>query len=286
MTSSSSTAAAEACATGHRSTRCSQAVRKSRSDARVRQPLRRRRLKAQPHQLRRHVLYYSAAMPYKFRAILETDANKIVIAGIFSDDDVTTLQRFLESYEQLATSRPMTQGIPCDISIKVADGWADVTSTLPTQDDLDIMFNRFRMFLHEKERAYFNRVCGILKRQVRSTPLLSVMKDQQRLFRNSPECVSTRVIMNGVVVSDEARLNDWIYGYQYHGHDERRAVFESAGIDVNHPAVRRAFVSLLLNKRDAIVNLAVLVAVLMRRHPQVAVADGTFRGLAFDKFVA
>jgi hypothetical protein len=206
------------------------------------------------------------------------DGSERIISGNWTAEQAVTLNRFLDQYEELADSRPMIAGVPCEVQIHVRDGQAEVTTTLPSQDDLDILFQRLRLFVHQKERTYFDKVCGILKGVVRGTPLLKILKEQQRLFQNRPEHVPNRVIFNGVLLSDENRLNDWIYGYQYHGYEERRAVFESHGIDVRHPAVRRAFVGLLLSKRDAIVNVASIAAVFMGRNSQFAIADGMLLG--------
>ena len=212
-------------------------------------------------------------MTRRFSAVLESSNWPASVAGEWSEDHATTLDMFLDQYERMADSRPVKNGIPCEVTVKISDGQAAVDTRLPSDDDLDILFQRLRLFVLHNERISFDNVCSILKRYLRNTPLLDFIKEQQRLFRNSPEHVPGRMVFNGLVLSDEARLNDWIYGYQFHGDENRRAVFESHGIDVRHPAVRRTFVGLLLNKLNAVTNVASVTAVFMGRNSQFALHD-------------
>jgi hypothetical protein len=82
---------------------------------------------------------------------------------------------------------------------------------------------------------------------------------------------------HGQFVSNEATLQNWIYGYQFHGDDTRRAAFESHGIPIDHPSVRRTLIGLLLNKQAAISNVAAITAVIMGRNSQFDLNDAIFR---------
>ena len=214
-------------------------------------------------------------MSRTFSATLHAaDGTDTSITGVMTDEEVVTLNRFLDNFEQLAESRPFREGVPCEVTISVSNGQAQVDTLLPSQDDLDILFQRLRLFVLHQERISFNNVRAILKRHLRATALREFLSDQQKLFSNDPEHLSGRVIFNDVIISDEARLQDWIYGYQFHGDETRRASFEAHGIDPKHPAVRRTFVDLLLNKLEAIRHIAaVTAAVLMGRHPRVRIYD-------------
>jgi hypothetical protein len=217
-------------------------------------------------------------MPQAFQASLSPPSDaEIMIDGVLSDEEVVTLNRFLDQYEALAESRPMQIGIPCEVSIHVQDGKAEVLTSLPPRDDLDIVFQRLRLFLLHKERTSFDNVRAILKRHLRAELLRQFLKDQQNLFQNGPGTVSSRMVFNNVEISNEAALQNWMYGYQFHGDDTRRAAFESHGIPIDHPSVRRTLIGLLLNKQAAISNIAAITAVIMGRSSQFDLNEAIFR---------
>ena len=198
-------------------------------------------------------------------ALDDGQGDRAVIAGALTNDETITLNRFLDQYEALVDSKPVRDGVDCEVSISVIDGKASISAKLPTQDELDILFQRLRLFILKQERISFVNICKILRKQFTDLRLVELVKDQHAAFHNHPDHLGSVLIVNGVSIDREKMLMDWIYGYQFHGDDERRDELRRMGIDVESPLMRQKLVSLLSNKQDALTNIAGVVAVLMGR---------------------
>jgi hypothetical protein len=177
-----------------------------------------------------------------------------------------TFDRFLTQYEDLFASGPIQNGVPCEITIRVVDGRAAIETDLPTRDELDVLFQRLRLFVLQEERASFDKVCALLRRRLDHPRILELLKEQHAAFHNNAKHVPWHLVVNSSDIDHEQTLNDWIYGYQYHADDERRSRLRLAGIDVDSPMIRYKLVWLLLNKHVPIRNLASLVALLRGRN--------------------
>jgi hypothetical protein len=216
------------------------------------------------------------SMPYRFHLTFGSDAtDTAIVDGEFSDEEAATLQLFLDEYERFADSKAMRDGIPCDITIRVKDGRAEVETDLPGQDELDILFQRIRLFILRKERISFVNVCSILRRHLSDLRLTEFLKWQHAAFENHRDELGSTLIVNGAKIDRETMLTDWINGYQFHVDENRRERLRKQGLNVQSPAIRRNLVSLLLNKQTAIINLAGAVAVFMRRNPRFDIYGAT-----------
>ena len=196
-------------------------------------------------------------MVERFRVTLSAPGEETaVLEGSFSEEEATTLDRFLDQYERLVDSRPLQEGVPCDFTMQIRSGGGTMAAELPAPDDLDVLFQRLRFFVLQEERTSFEKVVSIVGRHLNDIRLRELMKDQRLLFRNDPGRLTSRVVVNGVVITSEETLKDWMYGYEYHGDDERRGRLEKAGVDLQNPLIRHTLVGLLLNKMDAITSRA------------------------------
>ena len=195
----------------------------------------------------------------------DREGDRAVIAGELSDADTVTLNRFLDQYEELVDSKPVRDGVDCEVTISVSNGQATVDAKLPTRDELDILFQRLRLFVLQKERASFVNVCTILRKKFTDLRLVELIKDQHAAFHNHPDHVGSVLIVNQLAIDHERMLMDWIHGYVFHGEEERRERLRRMGIDIKSPLIRQKLVSLLLNKQNALINVAAVVAVLLGR---------------------
>jgi len=199
-----------------------------------------------------------------YYALLDVDLSK---------DEIETCDRFLKQYEDLFASGPIQNGVDCELTIHVTDGKAEVETNLPTADELDILFQRLRLFVLQEERTSFDNVCTLVRERLPYPPILQFLKDQHAAFHNNTKFIPWRLVVNDSDIGPEQMLNDWIYGYQYHGDDRRRDRLRRAGIDVNSPTIRHKLVWLLLNKHVPIRNLASVVAVVRGLNPAFDMGD-------------
>jgi hypothetical protein len=213
---------------------------------------------------------YTRSVAYTYRLTIDDgEGDYAVVAGELTDDDAVTLARFLDQYEALVESKPVRDGVDCEVTISVRDGKATVETKLPTRDELDILFQRLRLFILQKERISFVSICSILRQQFTDLRLVELIKAQHAAFHNHPDHLESVLVVNNATIDREKMLMDWIYGYQFHAEDERRDRLRRMGIDVDSPLVRQKLVSLLLNKQAALRNLAAVVAVVMDRSPAI-----------------
>ncbi len=84
----------------------------------------------------------------------------VVLRGEFTDSEHQVLTQFFEQYGQLAESKPLREGFPCEFSLNwsVEDKALRVRASLPDNDTLGILLHRLHPFILENESANLKKV--------------------------------------------------------------------------------------------------------------------------------
>src|SRR5450759_2938882 len=100
-------------------------------------------------------------MPHPFVLTLKLEGRPDVsVRGEFTDDEHSILRNYLEQYEELARSKPLREGFPCEMSLRWSEKTAlQVETLLPDADTLSILLHRLRPFILKTEPASFELVC-------------------------------------------------------------------------------------------------------------------------------
>lgn len=205
-----------------------------------------------------------------YRLILKADGlEDTEIRGELSDDEHAVLSAYLQQYEELVNSKPLQEGIPCHIEIKAADGKLNVTTQLPTNDDLAILLHRLRPFILEEEPASFPKVAAILKRHGASPHVRHLLRKQRRLYDGSDMQQQMTIRLNDIVLNSERVLRDWLNSTEYHRDLDKRRAVEHLLQGMPGDLLRGILVSLLVDKVKAIQGVASLAALMLGNIPEL-----------------
>lgn len=220
-------------------------------------------------------------MPHRFQIALKADGyDDVPIAGEFTDAEQAALQLFLRQYERLASSKPLREGFPCTANVNWEQASPIVVVTdLPDDDTISILLHRLRPFILQKEAASFHAVSSILGKSVENPHVRQLLREQNRLYDGRRFQSRIRIASNEVLVNSERVLFDWLNSYEYHGDSNKRDNIEDLFDRMPGDLMRFILVSMLVDKVEAIRNLAALVAVMLGKSNKLAfVAHETSTG--------
>ena len=201
--------------------------------------------------------------PFKLTMKIEGRPD-VVVAGEFSDGEHSTLQLYLKQHDELVQSKPLREGAPCSISLKWnQETGLRVTTSLPDDDTLSILLHKLRPFILKKEPASFAAVSSIIGRGVKNSYVRQLLREQRELFDGRRSQQQMQIVSNDVLVNSEKVLSDWLNSHEYHRDPDKREAIDALFERMPGDLMRGIFVSMLLDKVEAIRNVASLVTVLL-----------------------
>jgi hypothetical protein len=217
-------------------------------------------------------------MPKPFELTIRREGRSdIVVSGEFTDDEAAVLERYLEQYERLSKSKPLREGVPFDITIRVNDGDVDIQTDLPDNDTLDILLQRLRPFILQNQYASFGKATALLKRRVVDVQVRQMLDEQVELYDGRHSQRLMTLTSNEAIINSEKVLYDWLNSHEYHADPDKRERIDSLFARLSTPLLRGILVGMLLDKTDAIRYVATFIAVLMGRQNEVTVQSKDVR---------
>jgi len=212
-----------------------------------------------------HAQREDAGMPHPFQLTMKIEGRADgVVRGEFADGECAVLLHYLEQNGQLAQSKPLREGFPCDFSIMWAEGTSlEVETSLPDNDTLSILLHRLRPFILKNEPASFETVSAIIGRRIEDPYLRQLLREQRELYDGRKSRQLFRIASNDVVVNSERVLHDWLNSHEYHRDPDKREAVDALFERMPGDLMRAILVFMLVDKVRAIRYLASLVAVLL-----------------------
>jgi hypothetical protein len=203
-------------------------------------------------------------MPMSLELTLKIDGHADVqVRGHFADAEVTILQHYLEQYDLLVQSKPLREGFPCHISVKAGQGTGmEVETALPDNDTLSILLHRLRPFILQTEPASFVRVCAIIGKRIDNPSVRGLLRQQSRLYDGRTSQRLMKVALNEQILNSEKLLYDWLNSHEYHRDPDKREVIDELVKHMPDNLMRGILVSMLVDKVQAIRNVAALLALI------------------------
>src|ERR1044071_2622707 len=155
-------------------------------------------------------------MPRQFQLTLQAEGRSdTTIAGEFSDEEAATLDAFLSQQKELADSKPLREGMPCNISVNYSEeSGLQVSSELPTRDDLSILLHRLRPFILQNEPASFVKASNILGKHLTDPLLRQFIARQRELYDGRLAQRMMRVVSDEQVLNSEEVLSNWLNSHE------------------------------------------------------------------------
>lgn len=214
-------------------------------------------------------------MPKPFEITVELEGrDPIIVKGIFNDHELKTMLLYLNQHEELARSKPLREGFPCNVSIKAEKGSElRVVATLPDNDTVGLLLHRLRPFILQDMPANFITVSAIVGRCVDNPHLRQLLHRQRMLYDGRDFQQGVRLVSNKVVVNSDKVLCDWLNSHEYHFDSDKRETVDALFARMPGDLMRTIMISMLVDKVKAIQNVASLVAVLLGKSNQLQFTD-------------
>lgn len=209
------------------------------------------------------------------KLVVESPAGKPESVSIaINPEECGTLRLYLAEYERLMACRPMQAEIPCEISFSTSEGGGlTIESEVPSEDDRAVLFHRLRPFILAEEPASFERVAGLLGRQISQPVVRNLLALQHQLWRGQAFASQGLIKVNGRRLNGERLFMTWLNGVEYHRDLEKMASVESTQRLHFFRFFDWVLVNLLTDKLRAISNLAALVALVLGDSSELGFRD-------------
>jgi hypothetical protein len=198
------------------------------------------------------------------------DADDIRVDGSFPDECWSRLSRFAEEAEVLQRSSVLQQELRVHVSLRKAGPGQPICCdvTLPSGDEIAVLLHRLRPFVLQNEFTNFDRSANILSMYIENLVIREVIQTQRDLFNGKDFQRQLRIdwkspALESVVNADRTFLH-WLNAYEYHRDRDKAAEIEEFRKLLPANFLRGIFISMLVDKIKAILNVAVIIRKLQR----------------------
>lgn len=193
----------------------------------------------------------------------------------FPEEEVALLSEFLEEAGSIAEIPVIRAGL--DSSLHIA--WSKeegvrIDLSLPPLADLAAVLHKLRPFILKKEPFSFEQICGILGRRIESPFVRKLLKQEREIFSGKRMQTQVQLTSQDIVINSEATLMTWLNSHEYHRDREKAADLDRLHQIFPLEVSKSLFVMLLRHKVDAILGLAELVKLALRKQESLTVRLG------------
>lgn len=195
-----------------------------------------------------------------------------LVSGVFSDEEWGRLNAYLQHVDVVAEAPVIKAGfkVHMQLSFNAATG-SRVTSTIPPMDDIRLLLHKLRPLILESEPTSFMKIRALLCQRLDNVFIRGTLQDQLETFDGRSSQSVVRIKLNENLLNSENFLLKWLNAHEYHRDEDKQK--EIAALDAAFPehASRAVWISLLVDKCNAIFNMAHVVACVLGKQKQVAV---------------
>lgn len=207
-------------------------------------------------------------MPKSFKLTLRAESlDEITLEGELSDSEHCSLNQYLHQYDELVQCRPMQTGFPCNVSMNWdKDTGMKVQAELPDRDSLSILLHRMRPFILQDEPASFAKVTAILGKNLDSPYLRRLLREQRELYDGRQSQQLMQISTGDLLINSERVLSDWLNSHEYHRDPDKRKAIDGLFALLPGDLMQAILVSLVLDKIQAVKNMAAIVAFVLGKN--------------------
>jgi hypothetical protein len=205
-------------------------------------------------------------MPYtKTITITDQKTNQETkVTAEFEDDELDILHAYCSYVKELSLAKILQSNLNLNFTLKLPNnGPVSCTQTLPPEDDIIVLLFRLRPLILNDEHASFNRVTGIIGKKLSDSNVRLFLKAQQSLFGGKRSQSLIEVKSHNQIINSDKVLSDWLNAFQYHRDQSKRKEIERLHELMPLESTRGFFIMLLLDKVEAIFNIAGMIELLL-----------------------
>lgn len=186
------------------------------------------------------------------------------VTAVFEDNELEILQAYCAYVKDLSSAKILQSNLNLGFSIKLPNnGPVSYTQNLPPEDDIIVLLHRLRPFILNNEHASFNRVTGIIGKNLSDSNVRLFLKEQHALFGGKRLLDIIEVKSHGQIINSDKVLSDWLNAFQYHRDQSKRKEIERLHDLMPLESSRGFFIMLLLDKVEAIFKIAGMIELLL-----------------------
>lgn len=210
-------------------------------------------------------------MPKSFKLIFRNESlGETTVEGELSDSEHDSLNLYLQQYDKLVQCRPMKEGFPCNVEVKLdEDSGLKVKAELPDPDTLSILLHRMRPFILQDEPVSYTKVSAILGKKLDNQFLRQLLREQRELYDGRDSQKMFRISSGDVIINSERVLSDWLNSHEYHRDPDKRKTIDDLFARMPSELMQAMLVSLVVDKIKAVRNIAALVAFVLGKNNQL-----------------
>lgn len=195
---------------------------------------------------------------------------KIIISGKFDSNEWKLLGAYSQYVTELGEVPILRNGIGSSSELHWdQEKGLSYSMSIPPWDDIIILLHKLRPLILYNEKTYFYNTCNIISKRLPHEWIRNLIKEQRDMFSGKSMKSQVQIFSNGILLNSEKVLKDWLNAYEYHRDEEKKEFLESLHKILPIEASKPLFVSLLIDKTRAILNLSMVVDVVIEKKESI-----------------
>ena len=215
-------------------------------------------------------------MPHPLHLTLQdpVSGEPVVVSGTWSDDEWWALESYAKSVADLRATGMMKgmleDGNRIQVRLNYTEGQGmELATKLPPNKDVAEFLHELRPFILTSEPASFDRVRGLLAKRLDHSSLRTLLHLALELYRGDNTRAMFQMRSNDVLLNSERTLMEWLNAFEYHRDRQKQEAIEALHRMVPLEFSRAVFITLLVDKADAIFKLSTLVDLVLGRRERL-----------------
>ncbi len=183
--------------------------------------------------------------------------------------DGATLRTYLEQCAAITASPTLSSEMPCTINVSFDEEGAFITTRLPDADAVGVLLHRMRPFILENEPASFLTVAAVIGREIELQAVRDLLAKLRRDYDGRTFRNTVQISVNDTMLNIDRVVRDWLNSHEYHRDPDKREAVQELLDAFPGDLARSIFVSMLVSKMRACMNLAKLCRLLLGEQGQL-----------------
>ena len=192
---------------------------------------------------------------------------EIAVRAVFEDDEWRWLNAFVQYAEELAATPIVQDGFGTSLKMKFTqEQGLSIEAKTPPMDAVRLFLHKLRPFILKDERTSYYRISAILDRRFEDDTIRTLLLGHKRRFSTAraqglftihvSSTISDKGGMPPTILNSDETLMKWLNAHEYHRDEDKQKELEELHRAFPADALRTILVSLLIDKAQAIFDLA------------------------------
>jgi len=204
---------------------------------------------------------------------IDQTGEEVSLSGEFSDAEVRILENFVEYADELRDTDFLQNGDQGSFSINWnSESGTEISTQLPDWNRVMVFLYKFRPLLLNNEETNFYRIHNLLAKKLDHPYFRKSLGLQHEFYNGKVSQAQYQLRSNQVLINSEKVLFDWLNSHEYHKDKDKKAFIEGLHKLLPLDVSKVVFMTLLLHKALAAINIANLIRVLLGKQREIIVA--------------